>query len=34
VMRPFWMTYAVFKRVAMKTKAKTMDEMLAEVSVS
>ena len=33
VMRPFWMTYAVFKRVAMKTKAKTMDEMLSEVCV-
>lgn len=32
--RPFWLTYSVFKRVAMKLASKSVDEMLAELQLS
>ena len=34
LMRPFWLTYSVFKRIAMKLQSKSVDEMLAELKLS
>ena len=33
IMKPFWMSYAAFKRIAMQIKGKSIEEMLAEVEM-